>query len=76
MSFSLSPSARNFEALLILVSMSCSSIFGVTRISFQVTDFCRFLASLASCCFSNRYFPKSRILATGGTAFGAISTRS
>jgi hypothetical protein len=46
------------------------------RISFQVTARCFFLASLAFCCSSYRYFPKSRILATGGVAFGAISTRS
>ena len=74
--FSLSPSSRNFDADLIFVSMSWSSIFGVTRTSFHVTDFCLFLASFASCCFSKRYLPKSRTFATGGTAFGAISTRS
>jgi len=46
------------------------------RISFHVTARCFFLASLAFCCSSYRYFPKSRIFATGGVALGAISTRS
>src|SRR6266542_3890927 len=47
---SLSPSSRNFEADLIFVSISCSSIFGVIRISFHVTERCFFLASLTFCC--------------------------
>ena len=76
MTFSLSPSSRNFEAERIFVMMSWSSIFGETRISFQMTAFCFFFASLAFCWRSYRYFPKSRILQTGGWLFGAISTRS
>ena len=55
---------------------SCSSIFGLSLISFVRTIFCFFLDSLIFFDCSNRNFPKSSILHTGGLASGDTSTRS
>jgi len=45
-------------------------------ISFNTVSFCFFFATLAFFWASYLYFPKSRILHTGGFTFGDISTRS
>jgi len=66
---------RNLRARLILISRSWSEVFKPILISLSPPILCFF----CFCIFFSRwykYFPKSIILATGGLAFGATSTRS
>src|ERR1700733_12035520 len=51
-------------------------MLGRNLTSLTSITFCFFFASFFFFCSSYLYFPKSRILQTGGSALGAISTKS
>ena len=74
--FNLAPAEINFCALFNLVSRSWSPVLGLILISFSWITCCFFLFNFFCFCCSYRYLPKSRILHTGGSTFGEISTKS
>ena len=74
--FNLAPAEINFCALFNLVSRSWSPVLGLILISFNWITCCFFLFNFFCFCCSYRYLPKFRILHTGGSTFGEISTKS
>src|SRR5690606_18565618 len=70
------PDSRNLRELRTLNSRSCSSVLGRSLISLTSTIvYLRFVSRFFRLS-SYLYFPKSRILQTGGCPLGLISTKS